>query len=83
MSTDGNPSPPSSPTRTGELLLLGLASGYDGDGQHVLVDLSVEVEDGHHLLIGLWFGGERRVALLPEELAGAQERLRVLELPAL
>jgi hypothetical protein len=45
--------------------------------------LSVEIEDDEDLLLGLLLGREGRVALLPQELTGAQERLRVLELPPL
>jgi hypothetical protein len=38
---------------------------------------------GTDLLFGLVEGGECGVSLLPEELPGAQERLRMLELPPL
>ena len=59
----------------GELLLLRLDARDDGDGEELLVDAAVQVEDLEHLLVGLRLGLERRVALLPQELARAQERL--------
>ena len=65
----------------GELLLLGLDAGDDGHGEQVLVDLAVVLEDLEHLLVGLGLGQVCGVALLPEELAGTEEGLRVLELP--
>lgn len=36
-----------------------------------------------YLLSCFFFGGKGRVSLLPQELSGPQERLRVLELPSL
>ena len=54
----------------------------DGDGKKVSVDLGIEVQDLQHLLLGFWQGGKGGVALLPQELAGADEGRRVLELPA-
>lgn len=59
----------------GKLLLLRLDTGDDGDGEELLVHAAVQVEDLEHLLVGLGLGLERRVALLPQELARAQERL--------
>ena len=67
---------------TRELLLLRLDTGDDGHGEEVLKDAAVEVKNVEYLLVGLLLGEECGVALLPEELARAQERLRVLELPA-
>ncbi|KAI3476391.1 hypothetical protein L1887_62043 [Cichorium endivia] len=66
----------------GELFLLRLDTGHDGDGEELLVHLAVEVEDVHDLLVGLLERDVGGVALLPEELARAEEGLRVLELPA-
>ena len=54
----------------------------DGDGEKVGVDPGIEVQDLEHLLLGLWEGGKGGVALLPQELACADEGCRVLELPA-
>ena len=45
--------------------------------------MSIEIEDDQDLLLGLLLRREGRVALLPQELAGSEERLRVLELPTL
>ena len=56
---------------------------YDWNGQKIFVDLSIEIEDDQDLLLGLLLRREGRVALLPQELAGSEERLRVLELPTL
>ena len=67
----------------GKLLLLCLLATDHGDGQQLLVDPPVEVQDGHHLLLGLIEGGEGSVALLPEELSSSEERLGVFELPSL
>lgn len=56
---------------------------YDWDGQQIFVDLSVQIQDDQDFLFGLLLRSEGRVALLPKELAGSEERLRVLELPSL
>lgn len=66
---------------SGELLVLRLDTGDERDSEELLVDAAVKVEDLEDLLLGLSPGEERRVALLPEELARPEERLRVLELP--
>lgn len=66
---------------SGELLLLGLLTLDDGDGQKFLVDTSIEVEDCHNLFVGTLLGQVGRVALLPQELSSSEERLGVLELP--
>lgn len=42
---------------------------------------AVELQDGEDLSLGVGLVGERGVALLPQELPGADERLRVGELP--
>jgi hypothetical protein len=57
----------------GELLLLRLDSGDDGNGEKLLVDATVQLEDLEDLGVGFGLGLERRVALLPEELARAEE----------
>ena len=67
----------------GELLALRLAPLHHGDGHQVRVDAGVQLEDLEHLLLRLAPTGERRVALLPQEFPGPQERRRMLELPAL
>ena len=60
--------------RTGELFLLGLLAGDDGDGEDVLKEIGIALQ----LLLGLvdgFLGGlVDGVALLPPELAAAQER---------
>ena len=58
-----------------ELLLLRLDSRHDGHGEQLLVHAAVEVENLKHLLVGFRLGQERRVALLPQELARAKEGL--------
>ena len=65
-----------------ELLLLGLAALDPGHGEQLLVDARVVVKDLQHLLLRLLLRRVRAVALLPQELARADERRRVLELPA-
>ena len=65
----------------GELLGLGLASLDDRDGQPVLGELAVALEHGLDLGGRLLVGGVEGVALLPEELRGAQEQAGSL-LPA-
>ena len=66
----------------GEALLRGLAADDHGHGEHVdhevLVDL---VEDPRGVGARVVLGGVRGVALLPEELGGAQEQARA-QLPA-
>ena len=66
----------------GEALARGLHADDDGHREHVhhevLVDLVV---DAHRVRAGVGLGGVRGVALLPEELAGAQEEARP-QLPA-
>lgn len=74
-----------------ELLLLRLAALNHGHRQQLLVHARVVVQDLQHLLLRLLLRRERAVALLPlggipriylpEELARADERRRVLELP--
>ena len=54
----------------------------DRHGQEVSVHFGVQVQDLIHLLLSLRLGGKGCVALLPQELAGADEGRRVLELPA-
>mmetsp|Transcript_4792 Transcript_4792/g.11378 ORF Transcript_4792/g.11378 Transcript_4792/m.11378 type:complete len:265 (+) Transcript_4792:962-1756(+) len=65
-----------------ELFFLSLLPLDHRDGEQILVDILVQLEDGQDLLLGLAPVGERRVSLLPEELARADERGRIGELPA-
>ena len=58
-----------------------LAALEDGDGEHVLGDLAVDLEHAQRLRDGLVGRGVRGVALLPQELARAQEEARA-HLPA-
>jgi len=44
---------------------------------------SVQIEDIQHFLVGFLLASEGGVSLLPQELAGAQERRRLLKFPAL
>lgn len=64
-----------------ELLLLSLLAGDGGDSKNVLVNALVPLKDLHNLLIGVLKAHMGGVTLLPQELAGAEERLGVLELP--
>lgn len=75
-----------------EFLLLRFAAFNHGNRQQLFVHPRVVVQDLQHLLLRLLLRRERAVALLPlggiprfylpEELARADERRRVLELPA-
>lgn len=58
---------------SGELLLLRLDSGDDGNGEELFVDAAVEVENLEDLRVGFGLGEEGGVALLPEELASAEK----------
>jgi hypothetical protein len=60
---------------SGELLLLRLDTGNDGNGEELLVNAAVEVEDLENLLVGFGLGEEGGVALLPEELTSTEEGL--------
>ena len=60
--------------RTGELFLLGLAAGDDGDGENILKEVGVALELLRRLGLGLLGGLMDGVTLLPPELAAAQER---------
>ena len=60
--------------RTGELFLLGLAAGDNGDGEDVLKEIGVALELLRGLGLGLLGGFVDGVTLLPPELAAAQER---------
>lgn len=66
---------------TRELFFFGLDTRDDGDCEELFVNPAVEIEDVSDFLIGFGAGEVRGVALLPEELACAEERLGVLELP--
>ena len=65
----------------GELLGLALHAREDGDGEEVLGEGAVDLEHALGLLDGLLLGLVGRVALLPEELGGAEEEASAL-LPA-
>jgi len=65
-----------------ELFVLRLDPRYNGDREELFVHLSVEVKDLAHFRVGFLFRHEGGVALLPQELASANERLRRLELPS-
>jgi hypothetical protein len=47
---------------TSELLLLGLLTGHDGDGEDLLVHAAVQLQNVQHLLAGLLEGREGAVA---------------------
>ena len=64
-------------------LLHRLLASHDRDGEQVLVDLAVEFQDLVDLFHRLLASRPSRVTLLPQELTGAQEWLRVLEFPPL
>lgn len=66
-----------------KLLLLRLPPLHHRDGHQLLVHPRVQIQDLKHLFGCLLFGGKGRVSLLPQELSGSQEGLRVLELPSL
>ena len=57
-----------------ELFLVGLLAARDRHGQHVLAEVGIHIEHALCLLAGLLGRGVHGVALLPEELAVAQER---------
>ena len=67
---------------TGKLLLLRLLTLDHGNGQELLIDAGVQVQNLDDLLMGSILGQMSSVALLPQELTGSQERLGVLELPS-
>lgn len=54
----------------------------DRDSEQLTVHPGVEVQDLVHLLLSLGVSGKGGVALLPQELARADEGRRVLEFPA-
>lgn len=62
--------------RAGELLLLGLLARHGRDREDVLIELLIGAEHAERFLHGLLGGLVHRVALLPQELGGAQERAR-------
>ncbi len=68
--------------RAGELVVFRLRAAEHGDGEHVLVERLVLRETSHRLVPRAVAGLVGRVALLPEELLGAEERLRLRGLPA-
>ena len=65
-----------------KLLRLALPPFDHGNRQQVGIHPGVQLQDLPHLVLGLLARAERRVPLLPQELAGADERRRVLELPS-
>ena len=67
--------------RAGELFGLGLVALHHGHGHHALGEVGVDLEHLPGLGNAFLVGGVGRVALLPEELAGAQEHPRP-QLPA-
>ena len=64
--------------RAGELFFLGLVALDDGHGQPVLADVGVDLQHPERFLPGLFLCGVDGVALLPEELAAAEEGARRL-----
>lgn len=66
----------------GEFLFFGFAALDGWDGEELGVYAAVPVEDGHDFGFGGGTGLVCGVAFLPEELAGAEEGLWVLEFPA-
>jgi len=58
---------------SGELLVLRLDSLDHGDGEELLVDSSVEVEDLVDFGFGFGSSEEGGVSLLPEELSSSEE----------
>ena len=65
----------------GEALVGGLLAGDDGHRQHVFRELAIDLEHLQRLGHGIVAVGVRGMALLPEELGGAQEQARA-HLPA-
>lgn len=59
---------------TCELLFFGLDTGNNGNGQEVLIDLAIELENLADLDIRLGFGEMGGVPFLPQELASTEER---------
>lgn len=66
---------------TSEFLFFGFASLDCGHSEELRVDARVPVKDGKNLSLSSCPSLVRSVALLPEELAGAEEGLWVLEFP--
>ena len=67
---------------SGELLLLSLTA-FDGwDGEEFRVNARVPFENLENFFFSVFLGNMCCVAFLPEEFAGAEERLRVLKFPA-
>ncbi len=58
---------------TVELFLVGLAALGNGHGQHVLAEVSIDVQHGLGESLGFLSGGMQGMALLPQELPVAQE----------
>jgi hypothetical protein len=68
---------------TGKLLLLSFSALDNRNGHQSLVDLCVQFQDVVHLLDSFLLISVGSVTLLPQELSGAEERLRMLKLPPL
>lgn len=66
---------------TGEFFFFGFAALDSWDGKELGIDTSIPVEDGHYFGFSSSAGLMCGVAFLPEELASAEEGLRVLEFP--
>ena len=59
---------------TGKLVTLGLLSADDREGEFLLIEVGVDIQHALCLLLGLLGRGVERMALLPEEFSGAEER---------
>src|SRR5699024_5087063 len=61
-----------------EFLLVRLASADNGNGQHLLAEVRIYIQHLLRSLFGFLRGSVRRMAFLPQELSGTQERTRGL-----
>ena len=56
-----------------KFLLFGFDTGDDGDGEELLVDAAVKIEDLVNFLVGAFFCKMGSVAFLPKEFTCAEE----------
>ena len=62
--------------RPGEAFTLGFAAFYNRYGHYILGEIGINVKHAPGFLKGLFFGGVRGMAFLPEEFRGAQKQPR-------
>ncbi|KAH3664938.1 hypothetical protein OGATHE_003753 [Ogataea polymorpha] len=67
---------------SGKLLVLSLNTLYDRNSKQFLVNARIKIQDLADLLASFLLGEVCCMALLPQELSGSEEWLRVLEFPS-